>query len=682
MNRILKLFASILAALVVITVAAAVVLPKVIDPNDYRQEISKAVYDSTGLQLSIDGPIGWSVFPWLGLSLEDLNVKGIDNSQLAKLDSAEVNVKLLPLLGMKVEVNTALLKGLELDLVKDRNGRGNWGTAKNNESATTAEKPSAKPTETSSGSAPALKLDIASVAVEGLILRYKDLQSGQSYTVDEAGLETGAIRSAEPFDFNLKARVNSSKDKLTLMTQIGGVLTVDLKNSKFVLADLKASATPEGENSETLQLTGHTDVSLNPLLVAGTLDVTQFNPGKLLKQLHIELPAMANPKAMSSLSFKSHFTTDGKSFNADKLNLTLDTFNINGHIKVLDLEKKNMVFQFKGNELNLDHYLPPPAQPVAATKQTTGNSQAEPDAQSSAPAKEHPLIPEDALRSLNVKGSLELAALTVANLTFNKPTVEIDAANARDRVKLSSGFYQGTINLNTLVDVRTAGTPKINTSAALKGINLTSLATAIPALQTVEGDVNADLNVSTHGQLLSVLTRNLNGQVNFGIDKGTFTKANFDKMVCEGIAKVRKKKLTKTDWGQATHFTKLGGSFNIRNGVAINKDLAAALSNLNLKGDGDIDLVNRSLDYHLGLNISGSSSESDDPECQVNDDYRDVTWPVRCHGKLGQQQCGIDTERLGDTVKGLLKSEARKRIEKELEDKAGPLKGVLKGLFK
>ncbi len=684
MNRIIKLFAVILAGLVIIAVSAAIILPKVIDPNDYRTDISQAVHDSTGLQLSIDGPIGWSVFPWLGLSLENLNIKGSDNSQLAKLDSAEVSVKLLPLLGMKVEVQTAHLQGLELDLIKNKEGRGNWETPKSKTVAAKTTDESSKETESSSASAPALSLDIANVSVEGLVLRYKDLKSGQSYTIDEAGLETGAIRSAQPFDFNLKARVNSSKDKLTLKTQVSGMLTVDLKNGKFVVDTLKASATPSGKESETLQLTGHIDVTQKPLMVAGNLDVTEFNPGKLLKQLHIELPAMANAKAMSRLSFKSHFTTDGQSFNADKLDLTLDAFNINGHFNVLDLKKQNMVFQFKGNELNLDHYLPPSAQP-AATSETSSEATAETAStskQTSTSAKELPLIPEDTLRPLNIKGSLELAALTVANLTFKKPTVEIDAANAREQVKLTSGFYEGTIDLNTVLDVRTVGTPRINTSAALKGINLTALATAMPALQTIEGNVNADLNVSTQGQLLSVLTKNLNGKVDFGIAKGAFTQANFDKMVCEGIAKVRNKKLTKTDWSEATQFTRLGGSFNIKNGVASNNDLAAALQSLSLKGDGDVDLVNRSLDYHLGLNISGNNAENNDPECQVNEDYRDVTWPVRCHGVLGQQSCGIDTERLGDTVKALLKQEAKKRIEKELEDKVGPLKDVLKGLFK
>ena len=75
---------------------AAVLLPRFIDPNDYKQDIAQLVHDKSGLILSIDGPIGWSIFPWVGLSLEDVTVKGDNDSKLAHLVQAAVSVKLLP----------------------------------------------------------------------------------------------------------------------------------------------------------------------------------------------------------------------------------------------------------------------------------------------------------------------------------------------------------------------------------------------------------------------------------------------------------------------------------------------------------------------------------------------------------------------------------------------------------
>ena len=392
---------------------------------------------------------------------------------------------------------------------------------------------------------------------------------------------------------------------------------------------------------------------------------------------------MSDPKSMSQMALKSSFTTDGKSFNAEKLDFTLDDFTIDGFFKIADLTEQDITFQFKGNELNLDRYLPP-ATESDASKETKkeGVQSTTPEAATSAEHKEPALIPEDALRPLNIKGSLELASLTLAKLTFNKPAVKLSALNGRQEIQLNSGFYEGTIDLDGKLDVRQKGSPEIQTTADLKGISLQSLAQPVPALKSIEGKVNADLNLTTHGQLQSVLTRNLKGKVDFNVEKGAFTQANFDKMVCEGIARIRKKDLQKKDWGQSTQFTHLGGSFNIRNGVAANKDLTATLNNLNLKGDGNINLIRQTLDYHVGLNISGDRSPDSDPACQVNEDYVNVTWPVRCQGTLGKQECGIDKERLAQTVADLAKKEMKKRLEKQIEKKAGPLKDALKGLFK
>ncbi|WP_257281951.1 AsmA family protein [Endozoicomonas sp. ISHI1] len=694
MNRAIKLIASVVAGIIILVVAAALILPKVIDPNNYRDDISKLVYDNTGLTLTIDGPIDWSVFPWLGLSLEQVNVKGADNSDLAELGKAEVSVKLLPLLSKKVEMQTARLIGLELNLVKNESGQGNWEVSKNAASQPTATVTTTVITPEGKTESAPLELDIAHVTVEGLVIRYNDKSTGKTYLVDQAGLETGAVRNNEPFDFNLKARIRSGEPDLTLMTGISGVLKFNLKDGTYDLKDLNISASPAeenlvGESAETLQIVGSLNIQQKPLMVKGHLDVTQFNPGKFLKEIKILLPPMADPGAMTQMAFKSSFSTDGNSFSADKLDLTLDGFNIDGFFKIGNLEQQDMTFQFKGGDLNLDRYLPPTNEETASKEEKSeGVQSTEPPTVASDTAKalqpnqELPLIPEDTLRPLNIKGSLGLTSLTVAKLIFNQPSVQLTALKGRQDIKLTSGFYDGSIDLDGKLDVRKKGDPDVQTTANLKGINLQALAQPIPALKSIEGKVNADMSLTTHGQLQSVLTSNLNGKIDFKVDQGAFTEANFDKMVCEGIARIRKQDLQKKDWGHTTRFTQLRGSFTISNGVASNKDLTAALTNLNLKGDGNINLVKQTLDYHLGLNISGDRAPDSDPACVVNEDYVNVTWPVRCQGKLGQQECGVDTERLADTIASLARQEVKKRLEKEIEKKAGHLKDALKGLFK
>ncbi|AMO58775.1 hypothetical protein GZ77_17190 [Endozoicomonas montiporae] len=684
MTRITKFFVFVVAGLALITIIAALVLPKVIDPNNYRDKISQLVFDNTGLTLSIDGPIGWSVFPWLGLTLQDVNVKGATDKPFAELGKAEVSVKLLPLLSQTVEMQTATLVGLKLNLIKDKDGKGNWETNhKPSATATSAEASTVASTEASttsdkSGNKQPLQIDIANVIADDLVVRYQDLATGKTYTIDQASLKTGAIRNQEPFDFELLARISSNEPALAFQTGLSGNFSFDLQNGQYTLKNYKLSAKPDVAQGESVNLVGNINYQQKPMQIDGSMDVTEFNPARLLNQIKVELPPMADPKALNKLSFNSQFTTDGKHFDANTLKLNLDSFHIDGNFKVADLDTQAMTFQFSGNDLNLDNYLPPPTDETAKPSEASGSQKPAP-----ASTNEVPLIPEDALRPLDIKGSLKLNSLIVAKLKFENPSVQLRAANGRQEVKINSAFYKGTIDLDTRLDVRQKGNPKVTTVAGLKGINLQSLAEPVPALSSVEGNLNADVNVATHGLLQSTLTKNLSGKVGFGIGNGAFTGANFDKLVCEGIAQIRNKELQKKDWGESTQFKNLSGSFDIRNGVASNDNLTAALSNLNLKGDGKVNLIQQTMDYHIGLNISGATAPDSDPACQVNKDYAGVTWPVRCRGKLGKPECGLDTERLADTIAGLAKQEVQHRIEKEIEKKLdGPLKDALKGFFK
>lgn len=677
MNRILKFIAVLLAAVVLLGVIAAALLPRFIDPNQFRDEITQLVYDQSGLKVSINGPIDWSIFPWVGLSLEDVSVEGANSSQLARLGSAGVSVKLIPLLSKRIEMQTLELKGLELTLVKNATGKGNWQVSapKPSEQQTPrGQEPSSTPTPESGTASSPLKLDIASVNVSGLLISYDDQVSKQKYIIDQASLTTGAIRNQQPFDFELKAHITIPG--LVVNSLISGEMTFNLEAGRYDIQNLKVSATPDVDKGESLSIVGNVQYQQTPMLVEGDLGVAEFNLANLLNQIKVQLPPMADPKALNKLSFDSHFSTDGDSLTADKLQLQLDSFTLDGHFRMNSIDRGDMQFSFTGNDLNLDNYLPPPSENAEAAdeEQPTDSS-----TEKSASGKEHPLIPEAMLRDLNLDGSMKLASLTVAKFIFEQPSVAIKAAQGRQEVNIGSRFYQGTINMTSNLDVRQSGNPKMAASAELKNISLEALSKPIPDLASLQGNVNAGMKVHTQGQYASVLTRNLNGDIAFNIEKGVFTGANFDKMLCEGIAAVRKKELRATDWGSSTDFTDLSGTFVIKNGVASNNNLIAALAYMNLKGDGYVNLVDRQLDYHMGLNIRGEEAPDSDPACQINKEYVNVTWPVRCHGDLGDLKCGIDVKRLTETIAEIAENQLKKKIEDKVQ---GPVKDLLKGFFK
>ena len=107
MKPLLKWVFIAVAIMVVVIVMLAVALPVMFDPNDYREDIEIAVTESTGLEFSVDGEITWSVFPWVGMRAGPLilgNAEGYQEAYLARIQSIDVRVRLVPLLSGQIDV--------------------------------------------------------------------------------------------------------------------------------------------------------------------------------------------------------------------------------------------------------------------------------------------------------------------------------------------------------------------------------------------------------------------------------------------------------------------------------------------------------------------------------------------------------------------------------------------------
>ena len=69
MKALGKILGLLLLGLLLLLVALGLALTHLFDPNDYKDEISQLARDKAGVELRLQGDIGWSLFPWLGLEL-------------------------------------------------------------------------------------------------------------------------------------------------------------------------------------------------------------------------------------------------------------------------------------------------------------------------------------------------------------------------------------------------------------------------------------------------------------------------------------------------------------------------------------------------------------------------------------------------------------------------------------
>ena len=69
MNRLLKILGLAVGAVVLLLVVVAVAVSVLFDPNDYKDEITAAVQDATGRQLTLDGDLELALFPTIRIAV-------------------------------------------------------------------------------------------------------------------------------------------------------------------------------------------------------------------------------------------------------------------------------------------------------------------------------------------------------------------------------------------------------------------------------------------------------------------------------------------------------------------------------------------------------------------------------------------------------------------------------------
>ena len=112
MKPFLKISLWIVGLVVVLILAAAIILPLLVDPNDYREEIASAAQKQTGRELKLEGDLSLSVIPWLGVEIGRAslsNAPGMGDEPMVAIEGASVGVKLMPLLGRRLVVSQITL---------------------------------------------------------------------------------------------------------------------------------------------------------------------------------------------------------------------------------------------------------------------------------------------------------------------------------------------------------------------------------------------------------------------------------------------------------------------------------------------------------------------------------------------------------------------------------------------
>ncbi|NIL15986.1 cell envelope biogenesis protein AsmA [Pseudomonas sp. ATCC PTA-122608] len=732
-----KILGLVLLGLLLIIVALGFALTHLFDPNDYKDEIRQIARDKAHIELTLNGDIGWSLFPWLGLELHEASVATLTNptQPFADLQMLGLSVRVLPLLRREVQMSDVRVEGLNLRLNKDVHGHGNWeDIGKNVPDAGT---PATVPAVTEAATPPKpekppqpIRLDIDSLTINNARVEYNDEQTGKQFSAESIQLSAGAVHEGASIPVKLTAFFGTNQPLMRVKTEVNGNLRIQRALKRYQFEDMKITGEATGEPLQGKTVSFSTQgqllldqsaniaewtnmkLSLNQLRalgelkandldktpqLSGALSIAQFDLAKFLDSVGNPLPPMA-AGSLSKVELVSRLKGTPTSLALEDLNLKLDDSTFTGRVAVDDFAKQSLRVQLKADTFNADNYLPAKSEAAkgaaAARQAEVQNSEAGamaaggttplPDAPTKAAWSTDKLLPLTRLRTLDVNADLSFGQLTLSHLPIQNAALKASGLDGQLKLDtLSGGLYNGTFQANGNLDVR-QDIPLLALQTRIKQVPIERILQAQGQNPPVKGQLTLDSNLTGRGNSQKALIDSLNGTASFAINNGVLLNANLEQQLCTGIALLNRKTLSGDQRGKDTPFQELKGNLTFRNGVASNPDLKVRIPGLTVNGDGDVDLRVLGMDYRVGIIVEGDQREVPDPACQVGSNFQNIEVPLRCRGplELGAKACRLDKDGLSQVAIKAAGNKLSEKLEQKL-DKVNPqLKDALKGLFK
>ncbi|WP_456412208.1 AsmA family protein [Thiolapillus sp.] len=695
--KLLKWFFGVLFGVILLAVIAVVVATLVVDEKAVKEEISTRFENTTGQRLYLDGPLNWSVFPWVGIKLADVRIgsaPGFGEEPLAAVQKLDVKVGIMPLLEKKIAVDTIVLKGVRLNLRKNKDGRTNWeglaGTGEDKEKEAAVEAKAGGEEQSQFGD---FEIRLKGIELEDVSLHFADEQEDVNVKLDDLAVKLGELVAEKPVPLRVSFKLENTKPVMKLDFALSTDMTFSKDYQRLDLAalalDLNAAGEGLPDQGVKLALAANvgldnkqgvlalSDLSVSGLNVdiTGDLRVSELhakpkieaklalhntNLKELLEIAGVSI-ATADPKALTRVSGKIHVLQQGEALTAKPIAIKLDDSSLDGELKLLSFDGPVVRASFKLDAIDLDRYLPPKSEEAAAA----GKEQ-----EQATTAAEKPDF--SALRKLDLDarfsvGSLKINGLTMQNIVLNvksrKGVLRMDPVSAA----LYEGKFQGGVTLDVRQD-----TPRFSAKKTLSGIQIEPLLNDLTGKAQLSGVGDIKVDISSMGLDEAAIKRNLNGSFSVRFRDGAYIGFNLAQAIRKATGQAT------SDEPQKTDFAELRGTGVIKNGVVKNDDLYLASPALRVTGKGKVDLVKNQVNYLLTTKVVGSLEGQGG-----SDKLKGVAIPVRIKGDLNNPSPSVDLE-------AALKANAEHKLEEkkqELMDKAGEkLKdklgtGALKGLF-
>lgn len=260
----------------------------------------------------------------------------------------------------------------------------------------------------------------------------------------------------------------------------------------------------------------------------------------------------------------------------------------------------------------------------------------------------------DPLAAMSANGEFKADVINYPPFQLQKANLGVQMAEGIVTLKpqgtLFGGGYQGNIRINT------QNTPMTLTMThKTSGLRTENLFYALTRDKTITGALDLDAKLNSVAGDEAALKQNLSGTIDANLKDGTIRDSNLAQKVKQVVKLFEKESVNKMGEKEVA-FTTLGGHWTVQRGVFHTDGNTLLAPYFQIKGNGDVNIVNESLDVKLQV---GQKPKPDKPE--------GIYAPLHIHGPWNKLSYALELDVLLKQLANRRLDEEKARLQEKLE---------------
>ena len=249
-----------LVVLMLVSIVGLAIFLLTFDPNAYKYKLEELIQTRYQRTLAIEGDIELSLFPRLGLSLQDVSLSEVNSDEtFASVESARLAVAIWPLLSDNLVVDHVAVTGFKARVIRDKTGQFNFSNLVGADNHMSQSASADAPRDQNSG----FQIDIAGMDLQQGDLVLQDQITGRAITINRLNASTGRITFNQPFNVNLNAHLEGGNPRMDANLTGQGMLMLNPAAKEYSAQKLDMRITGQLPDAQATSLIARGNVAFN-----------------------------------------------------------------------------------------------------------------------------------------------------------------------------------------------------------------------------------------------------------------------------------------------------------------------------------------------------------------------------------------------------------------------------------